>query len=72
MRSYHPMALLSLLTLSFSVAPQISTDWATPQLQSATFSQLVAAQSQIEGDKRPYGGSSRTRTFVLSHKTMTA
>ena len=64
MRVYSFVTLLSLLTISLSIAPKFITYWATSQSQDGSSNQLVAAQTRIEGDKRPDAGSRRIRRFA--------
>lgn len=53
MRIHSSILLLSLLTISFSIAPQIVTYGSTPQQETTFSSRLLAAQTQLEKDKAP-------------------
>lgn len=53
MRIPSSILLLSLLTISFSIAPQIVTYGSTLQQESAFSLKLLAAQTQLEKDKSP-------------------
>jgi hypothetical protein len=72
MRFYTSIALLSFLTSSLSAVFLIRGYQVVSQPNGVTFSQQVAAQSQIEGEKRPHGGSTRPRSFAWSPIIMTS
>ncbi|MBD0344707.1 MAG: hypothetical protein ICV63_07710 [Coleofasciculus sp. Co-bin14] len=72
MRFYASIALLSFLTISLSAVSLIRGYRVISQPKVVTFSQQVAAQSQIEGDKPPHGGRTSPRSFASSHKIMTS
>lgn len=70
MRFYRSIALLSFLTILLSAVPLMQVDQVVYLSKDVTFSQEVAAQSQIEGDKPPSPGSNRPRSFASSYKTV--
>ncbi|HEY9740043.1 MAG TPA: hypothetical protein V6C90_06090 [Coleofasciculaceae cyanobacterium] len=53
MRIHSSILLLSLLTISFSIAPPIATYGSTLQQESGFSLKLLAAQTQLEKDKQP-------------------